>query len=105
MAFDGKRVFPGSPVMMLYGAKVIMEPRQEIYDRPINHKEDLREEYEFLGNEAGKEEIDDFFKTHTFDYYLAQKGSKLDLYFQMSGTYERTFEENQVVLYLPKGGT
>ena len=105
MAFDGKREFPGSPVMMLYGAKVIMEPRQEIYDRPINHKEDLREEYEFLGNEAGKEEIDDFFKTHTFDYYLAQKGSKLDLYFQMSGTYERTFEENQVVLYLPKGGT
>lgn len=92
-------VWPGDAALEMFGAKVLLEPRLEVEDSLINHKEDLYTEYTEVLSKYDKEELDEYFKKYRFDYYIAGAGSKIDLYFDMSNKYTRCEKINSVVIY------
>lgn len=99
------KLFPGSPLMQIYGIKVMLESRNEIYDKPINKKDDLYSEYKSLMDSYEKEDIGKYFNKYQFDYLIAEKGSKLDLYFCMETAYKEVMRTENCVLYQRIGST
>lgn len=96
---SGAKVFPGDAYMQIWGMKVLIEPRNEVSDSKINQVDDLYSKYTYLSTAATKEEIDDFFNEYAFDYYLAEIGEKLDVYFSMNEKYQEIIRTESLVMY------
>ena len=83
----------------MFGAKVLLEPRLEISDSAINHHADLYTEFKQVIGSYRQEQIDDYFSRYQFDYFIVDKGSKMDLYFQAHSSYQTCMETDEIVLY------
>ena len=96
---DGTTIWPGNPALEMFGAKVLLEPRLEISDSAINHHADLYTEFKQVIGSYRQEQIDDYFSRYQFDYFIVDKGSKMDLYFQTHSSYQTCMETDEIVLY------
>lgn len=96
---DGTTIWPGNPALEMFGAKVLLEPRLEISDSAINHHADLYTEFKQVIGSYRQEQIDDYFSRYQFDYFIVDKGSKMDLYFQAHSSYQTCMETDEIVLY------
>lgn len=92
-------VWPGDAAAEMFGAKVLLEPRLEVEDSLINHKEDLYTEYTKVLSQYDKSQIDKYFKNYDFDYYIAETGNKMSLYFEMSENYEPCEKTDAITIY------
>ena len=95
----GMAIWPGNPALEMFGAKVLLEPRLEVSDSAINHQADLYTEFKQVIGSYRQEQIDDYFNRYQFDYFLVDKGSKMDLYFQTHSSYLICMETDEIVLY------
>lgn len=96
---DGTTIWPGNPALEMFGAKVLLEPRLEISDSAINHHADLYTEFKQVIGSYRQEQIDDYFSRYQFDYFIVDKGSKMDLYFQTHSSYQTCMETDEIILY------
>lgn len=92
-------VWPGNAALEMFGAKVLLEPRLEVEDKLINHKEDLYTEYKKAQDEYDSAQLDEYFEKQSFDYYLVVTGSKMAVYFDMSDQYERCEKLDSLTIY------
>lgn len=92
-------IWPGNPALEMFGAKVLLEPRLEISDSAINHHADLYTEFKQVIGSYRQEQIDDYFSRYQFDYFIVDKGSKMDLYFQTHSSYQTCMETDEIILY------
>ncbi len=91
---QGASVFPGSSYLEMKGMKVFIDPRNEIYDEPINKKGNYYTICHELLENGTKEDFDSFFSAFKFTYYIASHDEENLLnYLEQSDKFTRIFED------------
>ena len=93
-------VFPGSSYLEMKGMKVFIDPRNEIYDKPINKKGNYYMLCYDLFENGTKADFDKFFSDFQFDYYIASHDEgKLLNYLDNSDEFTKIFEDTDFYAY------
>lgn len=101
LPINGVTVFPGSAYLEMKGMKVFIDPRNEIYDKPINKKDNYYTMWHSLIENGRAEEFDSFFEEFQFDYYIASHDEENLLnYLENSDEFIRIFEDRDFYAYV-----
>ena len=78
------------------GRKTFMDARPELYSQKISGSNLLDVWYKY---EYGDGDVKKYVTSSDWDYYLIKKESRLDYYFKYSGTGEKIYSNDTIVLY------